>query len=245
VQAPLDVRKNARKRTAAGVQAPVPATSAERTDFSWVPHLTDIVPGIGGVKPELLGDHPPASLVAARFRLRAGSVITYSMIRVDGKVRPIHFRAGEKAQDVPYAQALANWVEAEIRVPGDAVELVEKNFETGKTRTIKLRPENNVVELAVLNLPPFNAPAPDSKPPLPKPGQHFEVYYDFVTSPPARGNRPVPHLPKEMKASDPQVDWVSVANVPWSELLEQLGMSARGKKKSPYDISLCPGSQLP
>ena len=245
VTAPLAIVTNARGRTAAGAPAPVPKTPAERADFSWVPHLTSIVPNLGEIRPELLGDHPPSALVVARFRLRSGSVITYSMVRVDNKVRPIDFRVSEKATDVAYSQAVANWVEAEIRVPGDAVELVETNFDTGAQRTIKLRPQGNLVELAVLNLPPFITPPAGAKPPLPKPGQHFEVYYNLMTAPPAKGARPVPHLPNPMRASDPQVDWVAVAPSQWSELLDQLNMSARGKRKSPYDISFCPGSQLP
>lgn len=244
--APLDVRRNARGRTAEGRPLQVPTTSREREDFSWVPDLTAIAPDSGEIKPELLGEHPPAGLIAARFRLRSGSVITYAMIRVDGKVRPIHFNVAPGAAQVPYAQAAANWVEAEIHIPGDAVELVETNFQTGAERTIKLRPVNGVVELAVLNFPPFVAPAPDAKPPLPKRGQHFEVYYDLMTTPPAKGQRPVPDLPKDMEASDPQAEWAPLhPKEPWSNLLESLGMNPRGKKKSPYDLTLCPGAQIP
>lgn len=245
-RAPLDIRSDARGRTVKGAAQSVPMTPDERTDFSWVPHLTAIAPGIGEIKPELLGKHPPASLVASRFRLSSGSVITYSMIRVDGKVRPIHFNVAPGAPDVPFTQALANWVEVEIHVPGDAVELLETNFQTGAKRTIKLLPQQGVVEMAVLNLPPFVAPVAGAKQPLPKRGQHFEVYYDLMTAPPAVGQRPVPDLPTVMNASDPQVEWGSLhPQEPWSPLLDRLGMNPRGKKKSPYDLSLCPGSRIP
>ncbi len=246
VPAPLEILTNARGRTATGAPNPVPTSAAERADFSWVPHLTDIVPGIGEIRPELLGEHPPGALVAARLRLRSGSVITYSMIRVDGKVRPLHFRASESSPDVPYAQALANWEEAEIHVRGDVVEIVDTNFETGATRTMKLHGQGKVVEMALLNLPPFMAPAAGAKPPLPKPGRHFELYYDLMTTPPENAKRPIPQLPRKMNASDPQVDWASLhpRQALWSDLLEQLGMSPRGKK-GPYDLALCPGSQFP
>lgn len=244
--APLDVRSNARGRMANSLPLAVPNTPKEREDFSWVPDLTAIAPGIGEIKPELLGEHPPAGLIAARFRLRSGSVITYSMIRVDGKVRPIHFNVAPGATDVRFAQAVANWVEAEIHVPGDTVDLVETDFQTGEKRTIKLRPQGGVVELAVLNFPPFAAPAPGSVQPLPTRGQHFEVYYDLMTTPPAIGERPVPDLPKDMKASDPQADWGALhPQERSSELLDHLGLNPRGKKKSPYDLSLCPGTQIP
>ncbi|HEX7677999.1 MAG TPA: hypothetical protein VF713_07745 [Thermoanaerobaculia bacterium] len=244
--APLDVRRNARGRTAKGQPLQVPRTAKERADFSWVPDMTSIAPDSGEIKPELLGEHPPAGLIAARFRLRSGSVITYSMIRVDGKVRPIHFNVAPGAAEVPYAQAAANWVQAEIHVPGDAVDLVETNFQTGAERTIKLRPVEGIVELAVLNFPPFVAPAAGSKQPLPKRGQHFEVYYDLMTTPPAKGQRPVPDLPKDMEALDPQSEWSPLhPQEPVSNLLEHLGMNPRGKKKSPYDLTLCPGAQIP
>lgn len=243
---PLEIRTTARRRTAAGAPDPVPMTPAERADFSWVPHLTAIVPGIGELKPELLGPHPPSSLVAARFHLRSGSVITYSMIRVDEKVRPIEFRVSDKGNAVPYAQALANWVEAEIHVSADAIDLVTTNFDTGAASTVKLRPQGDVVELAVLNLQSFTRPNPKAKAPLPKPGQHFEVYYDLMTAPPPHGQRPIPRLPATLKASDPQVDWIAVhPQNERSDLLDALEMNPRGKRKSSYDLSLCPGSQIP
>jgi len=234
-----------RKSTASGAPDVVPHTPKEREDFSWVPRLSAIAPGIGRIKPELLGDHPPASLIAARLRLRSGRVITYSVIPVDKKVRPIRFNTAPGAPDAPFTQALANWVEAEVRIQGDAVELVDTNFETGAQRTFKFAPQNNLVEMAILNFPPLVHLAPDVSRPVPKRGQHFEVYYDLVTNPPAPGQRPVPEV-GDMKPSDPQVDWIPLhSNEPVSPLLDALSMSPRGKRKSPYDITLCPGSQIP
>ncbi len=103
-----------------------------------------------------------------------------------------------------------------------------------------LHPQDGVVEIAVLNLPPFEAPAPDAVAPPPAPGQHFQIYYDLVKTPPARADRLVPFATGASASSDPQVDWAALhprASL-WSNLLEQLNLSPRGK--SPYDLALCP-----
>ncbi|MEA2342096.1 MAG: hypothetical protein QOF63_265 [Thermoanaerobaculia bacterium] len=236
---PLAVRTGVR-RAENGTPHAVPATPEEREDFSWVPSLKEILPSTGGLKQGLTGKKaPPPGLVVARLRLRSGKVFTYSVINVDAKARPIHFRASENGTEAPYSQALANWVEAEIHVPGDVVEIIEKSFSDPKrTRSMKLHPEQGLVEMAVVNLPPFVAPSPDAARPAPAPGQHFQAFYLLAKTPPAAEKRLVPHLALEPLASDPQVDWAPLHPRVWSELLEQLGMAPRGK--GPYDLTLCP-----
>ncbi|MEA2465477.1 MAG: hypothetical protein QOJ98_3224 [Acidobacteriota bacterium] len=221
----------------------VPSTAAEREDFSWVADLRDVSPGTGGFKTALTSEEaPPGCVVAARLKLRSGKVFTYSLVKIDGKARPVHFRkpSGD-GPEAPYSQALANWVAAEIHVPGDSVEIVDTNFnDSSKTRTMKLHPQEGVVEIAILNLPPFEAPSPTAEAPSPQPGQHFQIYYDLVRKSPARAERLVPHQALSPSASEPQTDWASLhpRTALWSELLEQLGMSPRGK--GPYELALCP-----
>lgn len=244
-EAPLNIVTNSRGRKADGSLEAIPTTAAEREDFSWVPKMSDVLGGSVAVRPELLSDHPPAALIAARLRLHSGRVFTYSVIRVDGKVRPIHFRTSETAPDASFAQALAGWAEAEIHIPGDVVEVVDQNLNTGAKRSMKLHPQEGVVEMAILNLPPFKEPSPDAAAPLPKPGQHFEAYYSLLAALPAPAKRVVPHLPRTLAASDPQVDWVALhpRDALWSDLLEKLGLSPRSR--APYDLVLCPMSQVP
>ena len=239
---PLSIRSGARGGAANSRHA-VPADANEREDFSWVVSLKDVAPSTGGLKPELTGKNaPPAGLVVARLKLLSGKVFTYSLVRVDGKVRPIHFRkpSGE-GPETAYAQAMANWVEAEIHVPGDVVEIDETSFSDPKhKRSMKLHPQKDVVEMAVLNLPPFQAPPPDAEPPVPAPGQHFQILYDLVKRPPAPAERLVPYVAAAPAASDPQADWAPLhpKQTMWSDLLEALNMSPRGK--GPYDLTLCP-----
>jgi hypothetical protein len=240
---PLAIRTGARTQREDGTLELVPTTPAEREDFSWVADLSQIAPGTEGFKAAVTAtEPPPGCLIAARLTLRSGKLITYSLAKIDGKARPVHFRkpSGE-GPEAPYSQAVANWVEAEIHVPGDVVELVDQNFsDSTHRRSMKLHPQDGVVELAVLNLPPFEAPAPDAVPPPPAPGQHFQIYYDLVKSPPARADRLVPFTALAPSASDPQVDWTTLhpRQMLWSNLLEQLNLSPRGK--APYDLSLCP-----
>ena len=221
----------------------VPTTPAEREDFSWVADMSELAPGTGGFRAAVRSpEPPPGCLIAARLKLRSGKLFTYSLVKIDGKVRPVHFRkpSGEGAE-APYTQAVANWVAAEIHVPGDFVEIVDQNFnDSDQIRTMKLHPHNGVVEIAVLNLPPFEAPAPDAVAPLPAPGQHFQIYYDLVKAPPAHSARLIPYTSVTLSATEPQVDWGTLhpRQALWSDLLEQLNLSPRGK--SPYDMSLCP-----
>lgn len=235
---PLAIRNGARAKKHA-----VPADAAEREDFSWIASLKNIAPSAGGLKAGLTGKQvPPPGLIAARLTLNSGKVFTYSVIRVGGKVRPIHFRKPSgKGPEAAYAQAMANWVEADIQVPGEVVELKETSFTDPKqTRSMKLHPQNGVVELAVLNLPPFQAPPRDAEPPVPTAGQHFQVFYDLVRKPPAPAERLVPHVAAEPAASDPEAEWAPLhpKAVMWSDLLEFLNMAPRGK--GPYDLTLCP-----
>ncbi|HYC60676.1 MAG TPA: hypothetical protein VEK79_14015 [Thermoanaerobaculia bacterium] len=245
---PLAIRTDVRTVNEDGTLQLVPMTPAQREDFTWVTSLSKVSPGIGGFKAAVTSpDPPPGCMIAARLKLRSGKLFTYSLVKIDGKARPVHFRkpSGE-GPEAPYAQAAANWVAAEIRVPGDSVEIVDQKFtDSENRRSMKLYPEQGVVEVAVLNLPPFIAPAPDTIAPTPAPGQHFQIYYDLVQSPPARADRLIPHTASPASPSEPQVDWNAVhpkAEL-WSNLLEQLNLNPRAK--APYDLSLCPIVKYP
>ena len=154
----------------------------------------------------------------------------------------MHFRKPSgSGQDAPYTQALANWVAAEIHVPGEFVELVDQKFgDSTPQRAMNLYPSNGVVEMAILNLPPFVAPEPDAEASTPGPGQHFQIYYDLTKTPPAAEDRLVPHTAVVPLASEPQVEWGTLhpKAMLWSDLLELLNLNPRGK--SPYDVTLCP-----
>lgn len=241
-EGPLEIHTGVRGRDENGALHRVPQTAAEREDFSWVTDIGDLAPGTEGFKTALTTAGNPGDLVAARLKLVSGKVITYSVIKIDGKVRPVHFRKPSGAgPDAPYAQALANWVEATIHVPGETLEIVDQNFaDPTHRRTMKLRPQNGVIEIALLNLPPYETPDPEALAPSPQPGQHFQIYYDLVNTPPAQPERLVPHQPLSTSPSDPQTDWSTLhpRQALWSNLLEQLGLSPRGK--SPYEVALCP-----
>jgi hypothetical protein len=244
-QEPLAIRTDARGSNNDGTLHVVPTTPLEREDFSWVTSLGGVVPGMNGFKAAVSSsdEAPPPCMIVARLKLRSGKVFTYSLVKVDGTARPIHFRkpTGDGPES-PYAQAAANWVEAEIHVPGDTVEIDDQNFsDPAHRRVMKLHPQNGVVEVAVLNLPPFVAPSPDAPQAPAQPGQHYQLFYDLVKTPPARADRLVPY--PVSSPSEPQVDWGALhpRAALWSDLLEQLGIAPRGK--APYDVSLCPMTQ--
>lgn len=239
---PLNIHTGVRRRDENDALNRVPRTVQEREDFSWVADINEIAPDSEGYRSSLTQPGNPGNLVAARLRLRSGKIMTYSVIKIDGNARPIHFRkpSGD-GPEAPYAQALANWVEATIHVSGDSLEIVDRDFaEPTRLRSMKLHPQDGVIELALLNLPPYETPDPDAPAPSPRPGQHFQIYYDLAKTPPAQADRLVPHQALLPLASDPQTEWSSLhpKDAMWSDLLENLGLSPRGK--GPYEVALCP-----
>jgi hypothetical protein len=226
----------------AGQKKLVPGSPAERQDFTWVADLRKIAPSLGQLNPSLFAARPPKAIVAARLRLTSGDISTYSLIRVGKELQPIHFRSAASKSDVPYEQAVANWVTAEIRASGDSVQLMARNFDDPKkARSMTLTPikgqKERVVEIAILNLPPFKVPTPGARP-APQPGRHFEVFYDLAKNPPPASQRPIPHV----GAASAQLDWQAVhpSDALFSPLLNQLRLDAG---RGPYDVLLCPVSQ--
>jgi len=235
---PLVLQQNVRS-TVAGHPALVPATPQEREDFSWVADLKQVCPSCG-FNPALLSATPPPGLVAARLRLRNGKVFTYSVARTGTNVAPVHFqRLDGEDSSAPYTQAVATWVAADIQVTGDTVEIDEDAFGGGPSRTMSLAPNaNNLVELALLNLPPIVPPAAPMTA-EPAVGKHFEVYYEMAATPPAPSSRPVPRPGPANAETYPAVTWDSLhpREALWSDLLAGIRMElGRGI----YDRSLCP-----
>lgn len=233
----LAVAQNLRG-SANGQLLSIPTTAQEREDFSWVTDLKRVCPSGCVLNPAVLSAQPPSGLVAARLRLRNGRVFTYSIVRNVGKVTPMHFQTLSGTTAVPYSQAVASWVVAEIQISGDTVELVEEKFGGTPSRSMSLAPgQNGVVEVAIVNLPAVVPPSSPAAAP-PQPGKHFEIYYDLLQAPPTADNRPVPFPgPASSDATFPDVDWDTVRPPLTSDLLPRLRLNI---DKGIYDRVLCP-----
>lgn len=182
---------------------PVPTTLEERRSFDWVADLGKIVPASGEIDPGVLGDRPRRGALVARLKLSAGEVRTHRMTRIGDDVPVIDFKTLHSDR-VLFSQALAHWVTAEVPVQvqdGDCkVRLAERSLvDGGGSRVMELAPERceegAAIDVAILNVPassfkPFPRPPADSD----RIGRHFEVYYELSKHPPARRDRPVPHL---------------------------------------------------
>lgn len=217
----------------------VPQTAEERADFRWVASLKEIHPAMGSLNSALLTQNPPGDLVVARLRLRSGTVSTYSVVQINGKVMPIDFHPVARGAKSTYVRAVADWVQAEIRVPGESVEIVESSFSGKRKRSMTLTPHKGVVEVAVLNI---SQPFPSKRNSLPAPGTHFARYWELAERPPANDARPIPHAPQrgsesrtfeELHPDRPERD---------SDLLD--GILFPGGR-GPYNQLLCPMSQYP
>jgi hypothetical protein len=242
---PLELRQTLR-RTEDGHPQAIPSTSQEREDFGWVADLNKIAPSAGGLNPEVLSARPPAGLIAARLKLTSGKVFTYRLVRVENRVEPIHFQPLHGGgTEAPYQQALASWVEAEIQVQGDAVEIVEESFGGERKRAMKLSPRQGSqedVEMAVLNLPPLNPSlrAAENTIQNPEPGKHFELYYELMKVPPLKSMRCVPQAAaRSLARSQPEANWDALHPIAElkSDLLERIQL---GIGRGPYDLVICP-----
>jgi hypothetical protein len=224
----------------AGGAAPFSPSPPVLGELSQVADLGRIVPGAGVVNPGLLGCQPPKGLISARLRLRAGTISTQRLARIGGQEPVFGFKTlAGGGEVVGYSQPIADWLVAEIEVPGDEVEIVERNFETQEVRTMRLSPQGGPVELALLNVPEPPAPMPgggraadavDSAP-----GAHFEQYYKLAKTPPPAALRPVP------QARDGERSPASGPGKVHSQLLDGLGL---GDPKGFYARVICAVAQL-
>lgn len=236
---PLAIQTNLR-RSENGHPSSIPLSAEERSDFSWVADVRQLNAAHRGFSPAVLAAEPPADLVAARLTLRNGRISTYRLVQIDGKVEPVHFQPLAGGAELPYAQAVASWVVAEIEVSGDSVQVADQPFGAAKARrTMTLAPQNGVVEVAVLNLPPFEAPVVQMRS-RPGAGRHFERFFDLMSMPVPAAARPVPQA--LTRAGEPAIDWAVVhpQAEQWSDLLVKLRM---GITRGPYDQTLCPLGQ--
>ena len=221
----------------------IPTTSDEREDFSWLAKASEFCPSCG-FNDDVLDPQPPSSLVAARFRLNAGNVFTYSVARIGSDVTPVQFkRLDGSGSASSYSQAIATFIGADITVTGSSIDLVETNFDGSSGRTMTLTPNaSGKVEIAVLNLPEIVPATADTTPGI---GKHFERYYEVAQTVPSAATRLVPQPGAAPGApSYSQVTWTSVhpTSELWSDLLNAIRLNPA---RSSYDITLCPPSLWP
>lgn len=216
----------------------IPTTSAEREDYTWLAHLSEICPNCG-FDDSVLDTTPPTGLVAARFRLTSGKVFTYSVARIGNNVTPVHFkRLDGSGSASSYTQAIATFMGADIEVSGSSIDIVESKWDNSTGRTMTLTPdENDRIELAVLNLPPLVPVAPSGTPGV---GKHFERYFEITDNPPSASARLVPNA--GVAPGGPSYDTVTWSSVHpntalWSDLLAAIRLNPN---RSQYDTLLCP-----
>jgi hypothetical protein len=235
----LDIHDGVRG-TVNGQLEPVPTTSAGRADFTWIADMGQICPTCT-LDANVLATQPPG-IIAARFRLRAGRIYTYSIARLGSDVTPVNFkRLDGTGSTSSYTQAIASMVAADIEISGSSVKLVEEKFDGSTGRTMTLSPDTSgKVEMAVLNLPSFVPPASSSNN-APQVGKHFEMYYQLVSTPPAAETRLVPRAGSTV--SYPEITWSSVhpQTAVWSDLLNKIRLDVG---RGPYDRTICPPTQF-
>ena len=140
----------------------VATRASEHEDLNWSTGVTD---------ESLAASSPPSGVMVARLRLRSRTTFTYSVVRVQGQSTPV------------YAQGVPSWMAVDIRLPGNGVEIVERDAIRRTTRSTTLRSRDGRVELAVVSLPRM-VPAMARPEESPLPGEHFQRLYDLKERPP-------------------------------------------------------------
>jgi hypothetical protein len=212
---------------------PAREVSDKTMDFSSIADLGGIVPSAGIADPELLASRPPKRLIVARLRLRSGKVWTYRLVQpCDFKILSHTGDSGDG--DAASPRPLADWVAAEFEISDDTVEIVENRFGGQEPRTIRLAPQDGLVELTLMNIPPPPAQqSGDESHQEHQPAAHFEMYYDLALTPPSPKQRPVPHIADQNPSSQKQAVR--------SGLIEALKLD---DPKGFYERILCPVVRL-
>lgn len=237
---PLVFRTDARG-TVNGQPRIIPLTADEREDYSWVANMKQLcASGSCLLDQSVLATQPPSGLVAARLRLKSGKVFTYSIARLGANVTPVRFeRRDGQGTASSYTQAVASWVAADIAITGDDVEIVETKFAGGPGRSMKLEPDaNGLIEVAMLNLPPFVPPASTANN-APEVGKHVEMFYELNQNKQPAETRLVPRAGAPAGAqSYAQVDWHLIH--PQSQSSELLNKLRLDIGRTVYDRTICP-----
>jgi hypothetical protein len=206
-------------------------------DFDSVANLNSIVPGAGIVDPALLRADLPAGRLAARLTLRSGEISADHLVHDGANIPILRFRTLQDGREAApgYSRPLADWVQAEVQVPGNVVELTARPFGGGNPRTIRLTPDQRgQVEILVMNV----VASPTGEPVTHEPDKHFELYYDLTAKTPLV--RPVPYVPSvPMSQVSNQVPQPSRSTR--SDLLAALRL---GPARGVYDRLICPVAQL-
>ncbi|HEX7184665.1 MAG TPA: hypothetical protein VF756_22765 [Thermoanaerobaculia bacterium] len=202
-------------------------------DFDYIADLGRVLPAAGAVDPDVLARLPQRRLITARLRLQSGKIGTYRLVHMFGKVHSFSFKALRcNGANVEYSQPLADWVTAEIEVSGPEVEIVENHFADREIRTIRLAPQDGLVELAVLNIP--DPPSEEELPENHEADRHFELYYKLAQTLLSPCQWPVPHVGPEVENGAPE-------KARPSALLAGLKL---GDPKGYYERIMCPVGQL-
>lgn len=234
--------KAAGETTSQGNPVALTLDTEELRAFHWVVKLKDLVgEEYSQIDPVLLTNGASDPRLAARLRLSEGHLRSRTLFKVGDQIAPVAFRSAAVSKEVAAASDSAM---LEVEIDAQEVEIIATDSLSGHSRRMRLSPDEpgGVVEVALLNAPVSSydpVEVGQRSATSPKPGHHFELYYDLAQSPAPKQMRPIPHLgniPKKttlVARPDPNT---------FSDLLQAIGLvEGRGA----YDRVLCPLSCFP
>ncbi len=222
--------------------ARMPSDSAQARSFGWVADMRRVAPASATIDPRIYAGAPSLGLVAARFIADRGSLWSYRLVEVDGKIASLGFQPAAADRTSPHARAYADWVALDIPISQESckqgVTITARPTGSGLPQSMTIKPDctKEVAEFAFVNLPSWQA-ARRSPVTHPSPfGPHFELYYKLANHWPEPANRPVPALVTSANPLDPKTIGIKT---PSSPLLQGLQLTdAKGSFAQPICISI-------
>lgn len=205
---------------------PFPQDKEEARAFGWIARMSDISPAASRVDPDVFEDQPLLGLAAARFKIDRGSLETYRFVDTGGGIGRLAFQPVPGMSQAASPRAYAQWMALDIPVSVEdcnkGITIEARPFTTGNTRTMTLKSSctpGSLIEMALVNLPAWQAARRD---PVQQPsvvGSHFDLYYKLAEERLETSQHRVPVL---VSASTTAEQLEAPTKPPQSPLLESL-----------------------
>lgn len=187
-------------------KAALPADENEARNFGWIASMRVLAPAAATIHPRVLAGDPSLGLVAARLVIDQGALLTNRLVEIDGVVAPLAFQPVSLHMPVMLPRAFAQWITLDIPLSQAAcrksIGVTARPLGSGQTLTMKVTPEctpGSTVEMAIVNLPSWQAAHRSTITHPSSHGSHFELFYKLAESLPACADRPVLALAEREK----------------------------------------------
>ena len=208
----------------------IPKTPREARAFGWIAHMETISPAAARIDPDVLAPKPELGIVSARLKFDRGSLHTYRLADTESGIAKLAFQPVPATAMAQPPRAYAQWIALDIEMSVEECEqglgVTARSFTDGQQRDVTIKPDcqsGQTIEMALVNLPSWQAArnAPTQAPATV--GPHFELYYKLAQERLEASQRRVPVLTASAPRPSPEAEPPGNATSP---LLEALHLTA-------------------